>query len=124
MRGQALTERDRHIRELARRLPLRRVAEAAGVTYSTVTASLARSRAKARGEWKQEAPQWHGKKPTMDAGWLERNVALYLKSERPQHYLNGIAIVWGQAWADRVEAEATPHPRRGQRGADHIGARR
>lgn len=106
MRGQSLTERDRHIRELSRRLPLRRVAETVGVTYSTVTASLARSRAKARGEWKQKAPQLHGKKMTMDAGWLERNVALYRKSERPQNYLNGVALVWGQEWADRVEREA------------------
>lgn len=105
-----LSEHERRIVEMRVRdgLRPREVARRLQLTPVQVYRAMTMAKARAHGKFPPACTERVvGAKPcVMDAGWLDRNVAMYRKSEHPQNYLNGIAIVWGQAWADKVEAAA------------------
>lgn len=87
------------------------IARRLGMTQTQVSALICTARARADGR----RPPARDKRTNtralvMDADWFPRQVAYARKiAADPDHqtrYLRGIAICWGQAWSDRVEAAA------------------
>ena len=104
-----LTQRERKVVELRIRDGLRAhiIAMRLGITLANVREALATARKRAAGTMKPSTGRaTNSQEMVMDADWFPRNVAMYRKSEHPQNFLNGIALCWGDEWADKVEAEA------------------
>lgn len=111
-----LSERERRVVDLRIREGLRAniVARRLGLTIAQVHSTMCTAKDRVRG--KRPPAKTRAKAQThplvMDAGWFDRQVVYVRKlehSDDPTHqqrYLNGISIVWGQAWADKVEAAA------------------
>jgi DNA-binding CsgD family transcriptional regulator len=108
-----LSKRERRVIEIAARERATHadIADRLGISTSQVNQCLVRARQRAQGK-RAPARTSRTLKPVMDADWFPRQVA-YVRSlanspdpTHQQRYLNGIALVWGQEWADRVEQEA------------------
>lgn len=104
-----LTPYERKIVEMRIRDGLRAniIAHRLGISASCVSAALHTARKRAAGKMKPSTGRaTNSQEMVMDADWFPRNVAMYRKSEHPQNFLNGIALCWGDEWADKVEAAA------------------
>lgn len=84
------------------------IAKRMGMTIGAVHALIYNARQRVRGKRPvaMRSRATNTRSLVMDADWFPRNVAMYRKSEHPQNFLNGITLVWGQEWADKVERAA------------------
>lgn len=112
-----LSEHERRVVELRIRQGLRAnvVANRLGVDIKQVYSALRSAHDRFRGKRPRHATCKQGPPPPWiaDPGWFGRQVAYVRQiadSPDPTHqqrYLNGIAMCWGQEWADKVEAAAS-----------------
>lgn len=111
-----LSDHERRIVDMRIRQGLRTnvIAKRLGITISSVNASMcvAKQRAQGKRPVARTRSATNTRLYAMDADSFPRQVA-YVRSianandpTHQQRYLNGIAIVWGRAWADRVEEAA------------------
>ena len=108
-----LTPRERKVVEMRIRDGLRAhiIAMRLGITLANVREALATARKRAAGTMKPSTGRaTNAQAMVMDADWFPRQVAYVRQiAADPDHqtrYLRGIAICWGQEWADKVEAAA------------------